>query len=193
MPKRVNPDIDWKVAVPLLNNPIVLRQTCAVCLISGLVVFIILSSIFMFEGNWSAIIDAALIATAISLGFILMAILVMLVIYGNSMTMEFTLDQRGVLSKVTAKRAKLIARLAFVLGLFSGRFTVAGAGLLAQVGATQLVRWKHVVHIRYDDRRYIIYLTNEWRTVAALFCLESNYLAVKARIEDIHKKTTNTD
>ena len=181
----------WKVNVPLVNNPIVLRQTSAACLISGLVVFIILSSIFAFENNWSAIIDAAWIAAAISLGFSLMAVIVMLVIYGNRMAMEFTLDQRGVLSKVTAKRAKLIARLAFILGLLSGRFTVAGAGLLAQTGATQFVRWKQIVHTRYDDKRYIIYLANNWRTVAALFCLESNYLAVKQQVERMHKKTTN--
>ena len=170
----------WETSVPLLTTPIVLRQTTGVFALTFLLISGFLCVLFALEGKWSGILPSVSVVALIHLGLIAGVLLVMAVYFGNRIAMGFRLDRRGVCSEVREARAHRAAKLAVILGLASGNFSAAGAGMLARSGATSFVPWARVERVRFDDGRCTVYLCNGWRTLAALFCSEENYPAVKA-------------
>jgi hypothetical protein len=111
----------------------------------------------------------------VHVGLVLGALAVMVLYFGNRIAMEFTVDERGVFSQVRDRKAHRASQLAVVLGLATGRFTVAGAGMLARSSASSFVPWKAVQRVRCDETRHTIHLEGGWRTRAALFCTPQNY------------------
>ena len=91
---------------------------------------------------------------------------------GNGVTGGVNIISR--LSRLS-REAKKAAQLATLLGLATGNFSAAGAGMLARSGASSFVPWKDVQRVRYDDARHTIYLKNGWRARAALFCTVQSY------------------
>ncbi|HNI75742.1 MAG TPA: hypothetical protein PK363_04195 [Giesbergeria sp.] len=165
----------WTVDVSLLGSPVVLRQTAGVFLVTFAVVSLFACGIFAVEGDWAGILPTLGVLALVHVGLVLGALAVMVLYFGNRIAMEFTVDERGVFSQVRDRKAHKASQLAVVLGLATGRFTVAGAGLLARSGASSFVPWKAVQRVRCDEARHTIHLDGGWRTRAALFCTPQNY------------------
>jgi len=62
-----------------------------------------------------------------------------------------------------------------VLGLFSGKPAVAGAGLLAQSRQSEFLKWSSVRKVIYKPRDRTILLRGSWTENIALFCTQENY------------------
>jgi hypothetical protein len=179
--------LHWTVEVPLLTTPIVLRQTFAVFLITWLLVSMMVSAVFVLEGDWDGIAPTLGVLAIVHLCLMLGALAVMVLYFGNRIAMAFTLDGRGVLSEVQEPKAHKAAQLAVLLGLATGNFAAAGAGVLARSGACSFVPWKRVQRVRFDEARQTIFLTNGWRTLAAVFCSASTYPEARACVERMCK------
>lgn len=167
--------LTWTVDVSLLGSPVVLRQTAGVLLVTYAVMSLFASALFAFEGDWAGILPTLGVLALVHLGLALGALAVMVLYFGNRIAMEFTVDERGVFSQVRDRKAHKASQLAVVLGLATGRFTVAGAGMLARSGASSFVPWKAVQRVRCDAARHTIHLEGGWRTRAALFCTPQSY------------------
>ena len=159
----------------LLGSPVVLRQTGGVLLVAFVIVSLLVSSIFVLEGDWAGIGPTLGVLALVHLGLALGALAVMVLYFVNRIGMAFTVGQRGVLSQIQESKASKAAQLATLLGLATGNFSAAGAGMLARSGANSVVPWKAVQRVRYDAARHTIYLESGWRTRAALFCAAQSY------------------
>lgn len=183
---KKNPDasaaISWSIDVSLLGSPIVYRQLCGVLGLSFLLLALLVVVIFSLEGNWDGLIVSLGVVALVFVGLLVLAVFVIVVLFGNRIGMRFILDARGATSTITDSRAKNVARMATLLGLLTGNPSVAGAGVLAQTGASSFVAWRRVQRVHYDDRRQTIYLKSSWRVLAALFCSRENYAEAKARV-----------
>lgn len=175
--------LHWTLDVSLLGSPVVLRQTAGVFLVTFVLLSLLVSTIFALEGDWSGILPSLAVLAAVHLGLVVGSLAVMVLYFGNRIAMAFTLDTRGVLSEVQEAKARKAAQLATLLGLATGNFSVAGAGMLARSGARSFVPWRQVERVRFDDARQTIYLANGWRTLAALFCTEQAYPEARAWVE----------
>ena len=167
--------LSWTINVSLLASPVVLRQTGGVLMMTFVLVSLLVGSVFVLEDDWAGIVPTLGVLALVHLGLALGAFAVMVLYFGNRIVMAFRLDERGVLSQVQDSKAKKAAQLATLLGLATGNFSAAGAGMLARSGASSFVPWKDVQRVRYDDARHTIYLKNGWRTRAALFCTVQSY------------------
>ncbi len=177
--------LSWTISVPLLNSPVVLRQTAGVLAITFVLVSLLVSTIFAVDGDWSGIPVVICVIGLIHLGFVVVALLVMALFYRNRMNMRFHLDKRGVNSEVIDRRAANASKWAIILGLFTGNFSAAGAGMLARSGSRSFVSWRNVNRLRFDERRHTIYLMGRWHTKAALFCSPEIYPQAKKMVEEL--------
>ena len=176
MPTQPLPEpLSWAIDVSLLGSPVVLRQTGGVLLITFSLLSLFVSGLFVLEGNWAGILPTLRVLALVHLGLALGALTIMVLYFGNRIGMAFTLDKRGVLSQVHDCRAHKASQLATLLGLATGNFSAAGAGMLARSGASSFVPWKAVRRVRCDDTRHTIYLESGWRTRAAIFCTAQSY------------------
>jgi len=178
--KPLSEPLSWTVDVSLLGSPVVLRQTGGVLLVTFLLVSLLFSSIFALQGDWAGIVPTLGVLALVHLGLALGALAVMVLYFGNRIGMGFTVDARGVLSQVHESRAHKAAQLATVLGLATGNFSAAGAGMLARSGASSFVPWTAVRRVRCDEARHTIHLEGGWRTRAALFCTPQSYPLARA-------------
>jgi len=172
--------LSWDVRVSLLTTPIILRQTLGVFGVTFILISLFLGALFAWEGQWQGVLPSLAVVALIHLGLVGLALLVMALYFGNRIAMRFEVDRRGVASEVRDVRSQRATRLAMILGLATGNFSAAGAGMLATTGARSFVPWSRVDTLRFDDRRRTVYLCRGWRTLAAVFCDEANYPAVKA-------------
>ncbi len=172
--------LHWTTDVSLLGSPVVVRQTTGVFVVTFGLLSLFVCALFALEGDWGGLLASLAVLAAVHLGLIVAALLVMVLYFGNRIAMGFTLDARGVLSEVLEARARRAAQLATLLGLATGNFSVAGAGLLARSGARSFVPWKQIARVRFDEKRHSIHLCNRWRTVAVLFCTPASYSEAKA-------------
>ncbi|MEW6623964.1 MAG: hypothetical protein AB1420_12690 [Bacillota bacterium] len=96
------------------------------------------------------------------------------------------LDDKGVFCRTQAKQAKksrIINALTVVLGLFSGKPGVAGAGVLAQSKQEVFLKWNRVKKVTYKPRNRTILLRGGWAESIALFCTEGNYLLIEQAVK----------
>ena len=172
--------LSWDIRVSLLTTPIVLRQTLGVFALTFVLISAFVCALFTWEGNWPGLLASLGVVALVHLGLVALSLLTMLFYFGNRIAMHFSVDQRGATSQVRDVRSQKAAKLAVILGLATGNFGAAGAGMLATTGASSFVSWSRIDSLRFDDRRRTVYLRRGWRNLAALFCDEANYPAVKA-------------
>lgn len=177
--------LTWTISVPLLNSPVVVRQTAGVLAVTFILVSLLVGAIFALDGDWAGMLPTLGLIALIHAGLWAVAVLVMAVLYRNRMTMRFHLDKRGASSEIVDRRAERTARMATVLGLATANFGAAGAGLLARSGARSFVSWRSVSRVRFDEHRCTIYLMGRWHTRAALFCTPENYPQAKRMVEKL--------
>lgn len=167
--------VRWKISVSIFRNRVILKQLWFAIGIPFSLVSIII--VLVSEKNRDTLYALGLIAALL----ILTGLLIM-VVYGGKYEVEFVLDNKGVLCQTQAKQAKrnqVINTLTVILGLFTGKSTVAGAGVLAQSRQEVFIRWSSITKAKYKPQSYSILLRGGWTENIALFCTKDNYALVE--------------
>lgn len=167
--------MEWRTSVPIFKNAVILKQLgIAVGISFGFVTLVIAlssgKSVYALYGL--GLIGALLFFTW----------LFIMTVYRGKYEAEFVLDDKGVLCRTQARQAKknrVVNALTVVLGLLSGKTTVAGAGLLAQSRQEVFIRWSCVTKVNYKPRSHNILLRGGWTEQIALFCTQENYCAAE--------------
>ena len=108
-----------------------------------------------------------------------------MIVYRGKYEAEFVLDSEGALCRTQTKQAKkncTINALTVVLGLFSGRTTLAGAGMLAQSRQEVFLRWNCVRKVKVKPKSRTILLQGSFAESIALFCTEDNYAQIEHEV-----------
>lgn len=111
--------------------------------------------------------------------------LFIMIVHRGKYEVEFVLDSKGALCRTQTKQAKknrIINALTVVLGLFSGKTTVAGAGMLAQSRQEVFLRWSCVRKVKVKPRSRTILLQGGFAESMALFCTEDNYAQIEREV-----------
>lgn len=174
----------WDIDIPLLTNVHMLRAMLTVTLGSAALVGALVSLMLAVQGDWSAIPPLLGLFAAAGLGFALLALLVMGLVFGNRLRARFSVDDQGVGFQTRDRVAKASNRAALVLGLVLGRPGAAGSGLLAMTQEQQTLRWTGGFRAEFDAAHHSIGLRNRWRTLLRVYCTPDNHAAVCALIRE---------
>lgn len=162
--------IEWDIHVPIFRNPLILRQ---LGLAVGIPFGILLVVLLIAKAYYGVILVVLLF---------LLTYLFILAIYGGKYQVGFNLSSAGIRSQTLQKQAKrnrVINWLTVILGLYTGKFTAAGAGVLAMAGQKQDIRWSAVNKVRFFDSSRTILIRAGLGNQLALFCTPDNYTVVK--------------
>ena len=186
-------EMKWTIDIPLLNNKILIRQMLMVFFLTFVIVSLLMLVIFLAQGGLGAMPKLLLIFFLVCLGLFALSILVMLVIFGNKMTLRFTVDNKGVLYEMLDKRGRKLTLLAILSGLFRGKPAEAGAGAIAKSRETVFISYKNVTKIEPQDKENVILLKNEWRALLAIYCKRENYDEVKEFLNEVAKNIVSSE
>ena len=165
--------MEWTISVPILRNAIILKQL-------GIAIGIPFGILLIFLVSVRAYYGVGLIAILFLLTYLLIKI-----VWGGNYEVGFELDNTGIRSytlKNQARKNRIINTLAVVLGLFSGKPAVAGAGLLAQSRQEVSVKWKNIKKVKYLPPKQAVLLKGGFTENIAVFCTPVNYPEVEAFI-----------
>lgn len=164
-------ELGWEIRVPIFKNSVIIKQL-------GLAVGIPFGLVALLVG----LVSGRSVYTLYALGFmaaaLILAWLFIMVAYRGKYEAEFVLDNKGVLCRTGAKQTKknrVINTLTVILGLFTGRPTIAGAGVLAQSRQEVLIGWSRVTKVKYKPKTHTILLRGGLTEQIALFCEPENY------------------
>ncbi len=187
-PKLPFDPVTWEADIPLLTNPLILKQLLLVTAGAGFIMAAILSLVFALTGEAGEIPVMLMISFLTAAGFGLLLFLVALIYFGNRTRVRFSLSSSGVLWEARDKRVKSASRLAMVAGVLGGSLQAAGAGALAVTREKDYVSWKHIRSAEYNRRHLMIVLRNSWRPVMMIICLNENYDLLVGYIKNkVHK------
>lgn len=171
--------ITWNTELPLLTSPVIIRQLIFVLVASTLFVLVFVLALDAFEGNltWESFMRYLIYALLILGGLSFLAMIVILVFYGNRYEYKFTLDETGVTSETVGGTRKKNAIVNLLLVL-SGRPGPAGAGLIGASRQSEMVKWEKVESISVDPQKLEIVLRRKVRAIMLIRCTPENYQAV---------------
>lgn len=152
--------------------------------LSALVMFVIVGSGDLARmDQWDHLLDLATFATAVGCGVWLFGLVIMAVVFRGKVRMGYILTDKGLRCETIDRRSLVGNRMAVTVGILAGSPQAVGAGLIAQSQETMEVRWTGAFRAKYDNKRWTIALTNEWRTLMLVQCNADNYAEVSAAVE----------
>ena len=170
--------MEWACRVPIFRHPVILTQLgIAVGIPFGIVAIII----WLTSGKSIYLLYALGLIAAL----FLLTWLFILALYGGKYDVEFILNNDGVRCRTGSKQARknrIVNALPVGLGLFSGRLTTAGAGVLAQSRQDVFLKWARITKVKYRPGSQTILLRGGWTENVAIFCTEENYAAVEQMV-----------
>jgi len=171
--------LSWQISVPIFKNTVILKQLgIAIGIPFGLVILIIAIT------SGGSIYALYAIGMIVSLLFFTWVFII--IIYKGKYDVEFVLDKRGILcqtQKHQAKKNRVLNTLTVILGLISGKFSVAGAGMLAQSNQEVFIKWPHITKIKFKPKNLTILIRGNLTQNIGLFCTEENYPLVENLIK----------
>lgn len=181
-------EIKWDITIPLLKNKVLMNQIFFVFLITYIIVTILISTIFLTQGDLKAIPMLFLIFFLVCLGLYILSIFIMLIVFGNRMDLRFSVNDKGVIYEMVDKRGKKLNNLAIFFGALTKKPITTGASLIAKSYETIFISLKDIIKINGLDKEKIILLKNEWRTLLAIYCNGENYNEVKQYLNELLKE-----
>lgn len=165
--------IEWSVKVPIFRNTIILKQMgFAIGIPFGILILIMIIA----KAYYALILIAALF---------LGTYLLILALWGGKYHAGFEIDRSGIRNftmKDHAKKNLIINSLAVIGGLFSGKPTIAGAGILAQSRQDVMIRWRSIRKVKFYPKSQTIMIKGGFSENIALFCNDDNYKNVESYI-----------
>jgi hypothetical protein len=156
-------ELKWEINIPLLNNRILMRQIFLIFLITYIIISILMSVIFITQGDLKQVPTILFIFLLVCIGLYILTILIMFIVFGNRMSLRFTVNNKGVLYEMIDKRGKNITNLSIFLGILFGKPTQTGSGLIAKSREKIFINYKDIKKIDTIDNDKVILLKNEWR------------------------------
>lgn len=178
----IQPLLQWQIRVPIFRNPVILRQ---LGIAVGIPFGLLASAIALLSGESIY----ALYALGLIAALLFVSWLLIMALYQGKYEAEFILDDRGALCRTQKKQARknrAVNSLVTVLGLLSGRFSAAGAGMLAQSRQSEYLEWSRVKKASFHPKGRTILLCGGFAETVALFCTEENYPEIE---EFVRRKT----
>ena len=170
----ISEKVEWTIRVSILRNTIILKQLgIAIGIPFGILIII-------------------LILTKAYFGLMLVGVLFLLtflfiqLVWGGKYDVGFELDSNGIRNytlKDQAKKNRIVNSLAIVIGLFSGKPTVAGAGMLAQSRQEVYLKWKNIKKVKYLPNKHIVMIKGGFTENLAVFCTKDNYAEAESFIQ----------
>ena len=148
--------LEWTVRVPLLTNPIVLKQLLWWAGMTALLCGLIFGAIFVSQDGIETLPTVLIIMAAIFGGAITMAVLVMGLFFFNRMTLRYRLDGEGIHMATGDPKVKAANTAAIVLGILTRRPGAVGAGLMARSQEKDSVEWNDITRWRTFPRQYAV-------------------------------------
>lgn len=168
--------VRWEISIPIFKNTVILKQLgLAIGIPFGLVAL----AIVLVSGRHR---DTVYVLELVAALLILTWLFIMTV-YRGEYEAEFVLDGKGVLCRTQARQAKknrTVNALTVIMGLFSGKSAVAGAGILVQSRQEVFLRWDRVTKVKYNPKSRTILLWGGRTENIALFCADENYEVIEA-------------
>lgn len=183
-PLERDSSLSWETEIPLVTNPLIVRQLLLVSAGAGLLMAFLLTFILATTGEFDQIPIMLLISAAAAVVLGILLFLVALIAFGNHIRVSFTVDNEGVLWKTVDRRARAGNRLALIAGLLGGSPQTAGAGLLGTSRETEAVRWDELAGFTVAPRHRMITLRGTWRPLMMVVCLPENFDRVTAYVND---------
>lgn len=185
--RQLEKGIAWCIDVPIFRNSLILKQLGIALGIPFGILILLLVFWALKSQSRDALFALGLLGVLLLLswGFIM-------VLYRGNYAVEYFLNDSGVrcqTEKVMGRKNRVVNLLTVFLGLFSGRLTAAGAGMLAQSRQDVFLKWGKIRKVKNNPRNYTIQLWGGWTEQLALFCTADNY----AQIEQIVQAKTKLE
>ena len=180
------PALKWERDVPILTNWLVLSSIVKVFVLAALLMIGLVGFLFALQGDWRLIGPLATFVAVIDGGLLVIGALAAALIYGNRLRYRFSVDDKAAECERIDRRATIVGRLTFLLGLVLGKPGAVGVGLISESTTQTSANWASVVRVTEHRGAHAIALRNTWRTTLILFCEPENYDAVLARVKAAH-------
>ncbi|HPW56304.1 MAG: hypothetical protein KA072_12225 [Thermoanaerobaculaceae bacterium] len=160
--------LEWRVAIPLLDNPFIwidLIKALAVPLVvfGGIIVFVLSGD---DRPDWGG----ALKALAIAIGVVAaLFVFAAAVVFRNRLEARFVLNEKGAAYE-SGCAARAAQKAGLVVGALSGSPLLLGGSLVASSMNAVGIRWRDVRKATPFRRWRTITLSNSWRPVLRLYC-----------------------
>lgn len=174
--------MEWTHPVPVLGNPVLLRQMAIVFGLAPLPPLALIALAVVPEGDAGTLLPLAGMLFGISAALGAVGLLVAALLWRNRVLTRFRLTAEGFSVETVDSRARATATAAAVLGAASGNLAAAGAGRLAAASSDLAARWTGVSSARFHPRLGAIELRNDWRTVAVLFAPPGLFETARAHV-----------
>lgn len=162
------PELRFEVAIPLITNPwIWVDMGKALGVAYGLLLMLMFW--ILWDEPWADVWPAWRVVTLCVLAVLVLLLAVSLFVLRNRVVARFTLDGRG----VHYESGSLAGRVGTVVGLLSLNPLVMGSGLLAEAQSSLFLPWKDVRKVTEFPRWNVITLSNGWRPVLRLYCVDA--------------------
>lgn len=170
--------IYWEINIPIFKNLVILKDLgIALGIPFGLLILILL---VISDGDIST---SGILYPLISIGVLfIVGFLFIMLIYGGSYAAGYVIDKNGILNYTQRKHAKrntIINTLLIIIGLFSRRPSVVGAGLLAQTRQSVFLKWKSIRKVKVYSKSKSIVIKGGFTEKIAVFCNEDNFQIVR--------------
>lgn len=182
-PEDVRPgssQMEWELGVPLATHPLMLASVAKAFGMVAILMSLLLSFLMAVSGGADTIPMVVAMSFGISAAIMVVGLLASALIFGNRLTMRFSLDAKGARAEVIDRRATAVSIANIVLGTLAGKPGAVGTGLITLADSDRQASWRGLVTFAYYPRFRAIRLANSWRTVMILFCTPENYAEVEA-------------
>lgn len=177
-----NPSLTWKTDLPLFSR-VMLVQWSGAMLGTGIAAMVILTTIFIGNGEWNGLGAMAMVIAAVIGALWVLGLSIMAVLFRGRFHVRYTLDDRGIRYESLESLVRGANRAAVVAGALARSPGVAGAGWLAASRESEEIRWKGAFKAVYRPGARVILLRNSWRTLMWVQCKPDNFELVAAAVE----------
>lgn len=162
--------IQWTREVPLLTNYYMIMDVFFAVLAGsgglGVILFLI-----MGVDQFFTVLRIMTLTTGV---LIVLAFLAMGVFMMNNVKMTFTLDEKGISTRMS-KRESRINQVSLLLGFLARKPGLMGSSLMAMSRESTFVEWKDIEKVVMDDRKKVISLSSGRKLIVRLYCTPETY------------------
>jgi hypothetical protein len=166
-------EIVWEISVPIFKNSLILKQLMFAI---GIPFGTLLVYLIYIEGYYGAL----LVALTLLVTFIFIQI-----VYGGTYDVKYIINKKGVHCSYQEKQRKknnFINTLLLFSGIFSGKPTYAGTGILANARQDEFIAWQKVIKVKCFDHKRIIVIKAGYLDHITIFCENDRYGEIKKQI-----------
>ncbi len=170
--------ISWKIEIPLITNPFVLRHVGSGILALVISMFVIFGTVLGIANGARGVGQGAIVASAVGAFFFLIAVFTLLIFLGNKYCLEFMVGGEGIVMISQKARAHALHRLTFLMGLLAKNMAVTGAGLLGISTETTVVPWNKVRSFKCYPEKNVIAVRRRLLPPIYVYCTADNFKLV---------------